>query len=240
MRLERLSPSQLTLYRANPCLWLGKYRFGWREDFGPAASRGNAIEAGLNHALSDSVRLVDRSLPYAMERFELDAQGVADDDVQKQRELIEPMLAQAIMACGGWPSGPMYQVRVEHHIEGVSVPILGYLDFEWADRIVDLKTTERIPSEPRADHILQCAIYSDARKKPASLLYVSGKKFQWYELTPEQIAEGLADARRAAQAIESLCIVFDTPQKAARVMTPNFDDFRWSDTTREAAKAVWS
>lgn len=239
MKLDRLSPSQLVLFKNNPCLWLLKYHFGARDDVGPAAWRGSAVEAGLNAALGTDVRLVDRCLPHAVGRFELDAQGLADDDVAKQRDLIEPMLSQAIMACGTLPAKPMQQVRVDHHLDGVSVPLLCFVDYDYPEFLFDLKTTERIPGEPRDDHVLQCAIYSAARKKPARLLYVSGKKSQWYELSEEQIAEGLADARRAAQAIQALCEIFDLPTQAARTMVPNFSDFRWSDATKQKALELW-
>ena len=237
MKLDRLSPSQLTLYRANPCLWLGKYHWGWKDDAGPAAWRGSAVEAGLTYALRGDPA---SALPAALGRFEIDAQGVADDAVEKQRALIEPMLTQAIDATKDLPRDPTYQQRVETYLDGVSIPILCYVDYDWPDFLKDLKTTERIPSKPRADHVMQVAIYSAARKKPGGLIYVSDKRHQSYELTEDQVAEGLADARRAAQAIVSLCEWFDTPEQAARVMVPAWDDFRWTPTLKEKAMEIWA
>ena len=236
MKLERLSPSQLTLYRANPCLWLGKYHFGWRDEAGPAAWRGSAVEAGLNAILHQQPNAIE----LANGRFEQDAQGLADDAAAKNRALIEPMLDEAIDATTELPRKPAMQVRCEHFLEGVNIPLLCFVDYDWPDFLMDLKTTERIPTEPRADHILQCAIYSAARKKPARLLYVSAKKHSWFELTPEQVAAGLQEARLAAQAIVALCEWFDTPEQAARVMVPAWDDYRWTPALKEAAMRIWA
>lgn len=243
MRLERLSPSQLVLYRANPCLWLGKYYMGWKDEAGPAAWRGSAVEAGLNVWLAGWVSGPSANNgPYdtARVRFELDAQGDVSEEVDKQRQLVNPMIDEAARACATLPLRPTTQMRCEHFLDGVNVPLLCFVDYDYPDFLFDLKTTERIPTEPRADHVLQCAIYSAARKKPARLLYVSAKKHQWFELTGEQVAEGLADARRAAQAIVALCEIFDLPTQAARTMCPNWDDFRWSDATKAKAMEIWA
>ena len=56
--------------------------------------------------------------------------------------------------------------------------------------IVDLKSTLRLPSSPKVDHIRQQALYSVVHRKPIALLYATPKKSLWYELSEQDIMDG--------------------------------------------------
>jgi hypothetical protein len=229
--IKHLSASSLCLFKSQPSLWIGKYLMGWKDQAGAAAWRGSAVEAGLDAALFG----LSDPLAKARERFELDAQGEAGDDVQKQRDLLAPLLGQASMACLeiGQPTGR--QFKVELRFDGIEWPVIGYIDYLYHDFLFDLKTTERLPSAPRADHILQQAIYAEASGRPAKLLYVTPKKSAWYEVTPEMQAEGLAEARRLAGNIGALLRLSDDPKALLRAFPIDPENFRWSDETKKLA-----
>ena len=73
------------------------------------------------------------------------------------------------------------------------VPIIGFKDFSYDDKgfSVDLKTTERIPSEIPQDHRLQVSIYHKASDNQAQrLAYTSAKECLILELTSEQAKTG--------------------------------------------------
>ena len=63
----------------------------------------------------------------------------------------------------GIPTG--YQERVEIRLEDVPVPLIGYPDWTFDDHglLVDLKTTERLPSSISDAHGRQGAVYARAR-----------------------------------------------------------------------------
>jgi hypothetical protein len=57
-----------------------------------------------------------------------------------------------------------YQDRVEIFLEDVSVPVVGFIDWRFDDHglIVDLKTSERLPSAISLSHARQGAVYARA------------------------------------------------------------------------------
>lgn len=240
MKLEYTSPSQMVLFKANMCKWLLTKQMGVDDPVGPAAWTGKAVESGLDIVLTGDKTFSPRDK--AMMTFEAEAQGEVSDKIDEYRALVYPMLDEAIDATTELPrlEGHNIQFNIRHFLDGVNIPIVGRLDYEWPEFIMDLKTTKRIPSEPKPDHVLQVSIYAAARQKGARLLYVSGKKHQWFTLTDEQIESGLADARRVARAMVALCERYETPEEASKFMVPDFSDFRWSDITKAKALEVWT
>ena len=55
-----------------------------------------------------------------------------------------------------------YQEKVEVPIDDMPVPIIGYIDFRFKDKIVDLKTSTRMPTRPTEAQKRQMALYSMA------------------------------------------------------------------------------
>ena len=234
-RLKHLSPSSLNLFRAQPALWVGKYLMGWKDAAGPAAWRGQAVEAGLDSVLYGR----EDSAQRAMGRFELDASGESTEAIDKQRALIAPMLAQATEACktAGIPTGR--QFKIEHHMDGVPWPIIGFIDYLYPDFSFDLKTTERAPSSARSDHILGQSVYAAATKRPAKLLYVTPKKAVWFEVDPEQQRVGLEEVGRLGRAVAALLALSDDPVELLRALPCDFSDFHWNDELKaEAIKII--
>jgi hypothetical protein len=231
--IKHLSPSSLLTYQNNPAMWVGKYLFGWRDDAGPRAWLGGAVETGLHSKISGAEDFMER----ALHAFDEKAQGEIREDIEDARQHLRPMLQQA---CEAYKTRigarPLYQVKCEWWIDGIEVPVIGYLDFEWPEQIDDLKTTLAIPSKPRPDHVAQIAMYMKAREKDCgSLLYVSPKKFAQYQITMEQAEEELRALVRSAKAIRHMLGMARDKNDAARIFAPDFSDFRWNETTKALA-----
>lgn len=237
--IEHLSPSSLNLYAANPSLWVGRYLLKWSDEFGPAASRGTAIEAGLDLWLFDRTKAAEAEA-VALANFADRTQGVADDEHEAERANIAPMLRQAIEALKDAPVPVGRQMRVEYYANGIEVPIIGFCDYIFDDFILDLKTTKACPSSIKADHARQVALYSAAKSKPARILYVTGKKSANYLVTDEESAVALRDLERHARAVRHLLKHSFDANEAAKFFAPVLDDFRWSPKTVDAANQLWS
>lgn len=236
--ITHLSPSSLNLYAANPCLWVGRYLLKWADEFGPAAARGTAIEAGLDHWLFQ--RDVTAAEQVALANFADRTQGVADDDHEAERANIGPMLLQAIAALKDAPVPVARQIKIEHYANGVEVPIIGYVDYVFEDFGLDLKTTKACPSSIKADHGRQVATYAEARKQPFKVLYVTAKKSAMYDLGADEQAFHLRDIERQARAVRHLLHKSQDADDARRFFAPSPDDFRWSPGTTAAANELWS
>lgn len=230
MTINHLSPSSLSLFRSQPALWVLKYLMGARDEAGPAAWRGSAVEAGLDVIL---YKVPGDPWVKANERFELDAQGEARDDMDKQRGLLAPLLQQATEAVKELGLPNARQFKIEHWLDGIEWPILGYVDYLYPEFGFDLKTTERMPSEPRADHVMQVSLYAAATKRPFRLLYVTPKKFQWFSITPEHQAIALSEARAIARNIQALLGLSADPARLLAALPADFENFRWSSNLKQ-------
>jgi len=224
--IRHLSPSSLNLWREQPGLWTLRYLNGFREDAGAAAWRGSAVEAGLEHFLRK--RDLEAAELHAVASFEANAQGLADDETDAERQLLVPMLRRAVDAFCEAPDLIATQLKVELFLDGVPVPVIGYADFVLEDgSIIDLKTTKQCPSAPKPDHARQVALYSEARQAPASLLYVTAKRSERYPV--EDTAPHIAAMRRDALALQWFLERHEDGQSALRSLPCNTDHFFWSD-----------
>lgn len=180
----------------------------------------------------------EEALGKALQRFELDAQGEASDTMEKQRVLMVGFLQQATIGCQASPeimaAKPIgRQMKIEHWLDGIEWPILGYVDYLYPEFGFDLKTTERMPSEPRADHVMQVSIYAVATKRPFRLLYVTPKKFQWFEVSPEQQSAALYEATMIARNIQALLRLSADPARLLAALPADFENFRWSPNLKQ-------
>lgn len=231
--ISHLSASSLALYRNEPALWCLKYLFGVKDEVGPAAWRGSAVEAGIDWYLYQGKGFYEK----AEERFELDAQGDLSEEVEKERAALLDFLTSAVkeMFPHGRPVARQY--KVEYRLEGIEVPIIGYVDYLYDDKLIDLKTTHRLPSEPRPDHACQVAVYAAATGKKPLIVYATPKKSATYEVA--DIEAALWPVIRSAHAVRALLATAKAKEDAARFFCPNLDSFYWSDATKQAALEVW-
>jgi hypothetical protein len=234
--IKHLSPSSLALYRQQPSLWCGRYLMGWKDEAGAKMWVGNAVESGLKAWLHGTPEGDARQI--AMQVFEQQAQGEVSNDIETGRTEIGPMLSRAIEQIEPrWNSKPLCQVACRHFVDGIEVPLVGYLDFAFDDGIIlDLKTTRALPSKPKTDHAAQVAFYCKARNAgQGSLLYCTTKKGALYGLSPDDIDAGYRSLIMAAKAVRTLLQNSPTKQDALRTFAPDFDSFYWSDATRKMA-----
>ena len=161
--------------------------------------RGTAVEDGFVAALRGG----KEPLEVALRSYELNCAGELTDEIEEQRELIKPMLEQALI----WQTpGPLNaaQLRVEYHLPQVVVPVVGYLDMGFEGIDVDLKNfTEKCPSAARPEHVRQVSLYRAARDRSGGLLYVASKRHAYYEVDDQSMDIALEEMRAAALSLQN-------------------------------------
>lgn len=242
--IDHLSPSSINCYIDERAWWCAKYLLGVKDEVGPKAWGGHAIEAGLDWYLfqrgDPDVREVALTKTFA--RFEEDAQGEVRDDIDKVRDDLEPMLNRAMEAAEHWPLPNARQLKLEHWIDGIEVPLWLYVDYTFPDWLLDLKATWRMPSQVSCAHARQVSVYSKATGKPPRLLYVTKSKTWPAELSVEDVEYHYGQLCSAARSIRALLETCETPERAALLNPPNLDHpYLWkSEAAREAAQTYWS
>lgn len=248
--MDHFSASQISLFLDEPALWLLRRFYGITAEVGPAAWRGSAIEAAMDLRLYKRGCSDEECLEKAMERFELDAQGILDDDHEKARQEIPLFLANLLPSLKDWPEPLARQMRIEWWPDGCGIPVIGYADYVFEDGIVDLKTTARMPSfdtstgqiKQKGDHLRQMAIYRASTDKPCTLLYVTPGKAKEpirYQVSDEEHSAALRQVTAAVKAMERLNRQSD-PKRIIDLFPPrDLAGFRWDAPSRAKACELW-
>lgn len=243
--ITHLSASHVNLFIAQPALWACSYLLKKRTAVGPAAHRGTAIECGVEAGLFDPELPVAECQRIAAEKFHGLTRLSADPRIEKERATIEDSVTVALAELRqyGIPEAAEggRQHKIVRTIEGIPVPVWGFLDFWWPEHgiIVDLKTTARVPSAISEAHARQGAIYAGSGgNTQVRMGYVSPKKMAVYVV--EDVAHHLAQFVTAAQAIERLLSLSDDGEMLTRCFAPDLSSFYWGDASARAlAQEIW-
>lgn len=221
--IEFLSCSSLNLWRAQPGLWAVRYLAKVKDDGTAAMWRGTAVENGLSALLRGAE--LEQATKLAEQNFDLNRNGQIEDEITQERELIAPMLKQ----CADWtPPADLSatQMRVQYVFPDVPIPIIGYLDFAFeSGHDVDLKTTKACPSTPRPDHVRQVSLYRAARGRTGGVLYVTGKRWAYYDINDDMMERALGDIQSDALTLQNFLSRCDSKQDALRSLPIDWDSF---------------
>jgi hypothetical protein len=199
--IKTLSPSQIIKWTGDRGAWYASTRAKVYDDAGPAAWRGDAVEAGLFASLNgkpDAGRVAHDLFQLRAEEYAQKHDGAFHEDGDEEEAKIDATLSRAIEAWGKEKLGrPLaYQAKAEAFLPGTRIALYGKPDFAIpAPRCcVDLKTANQIPSQPKdanekpqpkIEHAVAASFYAHARKEDeAKILYVStaGKPQTTYRL----------------------------------------------------------
>jgi hypothetical protein len=141
-------------------------------------------------------------------------------------DLIEPMLRQCVdFAVDNPQELAASQIEVKTWLDGISVPITGFVDFAFMGGIdMDLKSTKKCPGKPSDDHLRQVALYNKARGRPQALLYVTDKKRAFYPVSDEDMARALAELTEIARTLESFLAVVPDAETAVAIL-PHYEQY---------------
>jgi|TARA_Y100000289_G_scaffold4274_1_gene3953 hypothetical protein len=131
-----------------------------------------------------------------------------------------------------------YQEKVEVPIDDMPVPIMGYIDFRFKDKIVDLKTSTRMPIRPTEAQKRQMALYSMAYPNSSVDLFFATPK-EHKRFTLKNLTLYKKQLRKVALSIQKFLSISDDKHELASLMYPNLDSWLWSGMKEEANK-IWS
>jgi hypothetical protein len=242
--IAHLSASSLNLWAAQPALWIMERLLHRKSPTGIPAARGRAVEHGVHVGLVDPKKPAAECAAEAEREFNRETALIGDPRRDEERAKIAGYVLGALAELRqyGIPDG--YQERVEISLDGVPVPVIGFIDWRFSQHglIVDLKTTERHPSEIGNAHGRQGAVYATAHgnfgmrfayAKPAP-----GKKdpqqVKVLEMSGDDVARHLGALRAIALSLGRFLAVSNDPRELAGLLVPDFDSFWFSDPSVRA------
>jgi hypothetical protein len=176
------SAHSVNLFCASTAMWVLEKLLGLRQPVGAPAHRGVAIENGVTHGLMNPHAPLSECVKIAIVAYDTLMALSPDARREKYRETIDDMVRQALDELRPYGVPSRVQGLVQWQPEGLQLPIIGYFDFEWAQHglIVDLKTTEKMPSQIKVSHARQVAFYAASDNMAARLTYVTPRKCETY------------------------------------------------------------
>ena len=241
MKIERHSPSSLNLFSASPSMYVLERILGQKQPVGTVAHRGTAVEDGVTVGLLDPGASIGSCIEAALKKFDTVSALSSDARREDHRETIPAMVTTALAELRpyGVPSGT--QGFVEWRPEGLVYPIVGYFDYRWEQHgiLIDLKTTERLPSSIKIGHARQVGLYAATTgdNTDARLTYVTPKKHATYRL--ENVREHLNALHQIALRCEAFLALSDDPQFFTSITIPDLDSFYWGGPARQTAYEIW-
>lgn len=239
--VDHLSASSINTWINAPSLWILEKLLKFRGNMGAAAHRGTATEAGVSAGLFDHALDHDACVAVAMPIYDRLTALSGDPKRDAERAVIPGMIRQGLaLREHGVPQRPNQgdQHKVEIRLEGVDVPVIGYLDWLYPNEVLDLKTTLRVPSAMSETHLRQASIYKTAHMdRRVRFFYVSDKKAEKHTLTREQYDQAMRELTCAAMRLQRFLALSADAHELAAIVPHSSDSFYFNDPTTKA-KAI--
>lgn len=233
------SPSGLNMFTMSSALFVLERVLDLKQTVGAPAHRGTGVEAGVALGLLNPQASDKACIDAAHRAYDAASALSPDERKEKYRDTIPEMVRQTLEELRPYGIPTAVQGYITDHPEGLALPIVGYFDFLWEDKgiIVDLKTTDKMPSEIKQSHARQVSFYASDNFE-GLLTYCTPKKICTYRL--ENIRAHKQALIQIAKNVEQFLSASDDPGYFTRVTAPDLDSYLWSAPhMRELAFQHW-
>ena len=209
--LDHFSASGLRLLRVCPRAWQQRYIKGRKERPGEALTLGKAVHTAVGHSHTQKITshadlpveeviefFHDAAWPEAVEKDGGESEIRWDkkpDEVRRDGERVTRAYHTSV--------SPRIQPlaverRIEYLVPGIPIPFLGFIDYEEAENLIDLKTGKQVSRKPDANWRMQGVLYTAYTGKPTHFHSVSRAQTPSIAtpLQSEAMVVGLAEAQR--------------------------------------------
>jgi hypothetical protein len=234
--------SSVSKFRKNPSEWLCHYALGLKSPSNAAMTRGSLAEFGTYYKIKRGMQQRDgkdfaKLIRHRFKKLKfLNAEKECDNAILISKKFEEQLYERQLRDIVS------YQKQLVEKIDGLKYPVRLFTDFEYDSIIVDTKSTLRLPSAPKVDHIRQQALYSTLHKKKIALLYATPKKSLWYELSDDDVKYGYEETINDFKSLENYIIMCKNNLEEAIKITPLNTDpnpFEWDYNIKQEAKKIW-
>ena len=261
--LTHFSASQLNKPVAN---WLFESAYLSNEErrniiVGEAAAFGTSVHKGIQDILCSGVDAED-AIKDALFEFDFHQANKSEEKRVKYREVLPDAIHSGVNLLSEEFTGAEEERRVELNLDGVLLPIIGYVDLCVEGRFAEVKTKAPrpsrikadgtrgwskglIPKEPTWSHVLQAAIYAKATGFRPCIAYVSAEGGTVFtpenteKLSDESLSYAIEEVRRKAILRQNLLGVSEDVRVLAGLIEPDWTSFFWNEEHLQEAKELW-
>ena len=204
--------------------------------------RGNVSEFGAYYKLKRASQIKSDELCSKLLKWKFDRNKFVDGKGELQNSIAISDVFTKFLQDRQLTRVVSYQKEVSKKVDGLDYAIRGFTDFEFDNIIVDAKSTMRMPSSPKVDHIRQQALYATLYNKKTALLYASPKKTMYYELEENDIKDGYSEILSHFKSLEKYIKRCNNSLEEAIKTTPLYTDpnpFAWDINIKQEAIKIW-
>ena len=234
--------SSVGKFITNPSAWLCHYGLGLKSPSTPAMVRGNVSEFGAYYKLKKASQIKSDKLCSKLLKWKFDRNKFIEIGKELDNSIAIADVFTKFLQERQLTRIVSYQKEVSKKINGLDYPVRAFTDFEFDNIIVDAKSTMRMPSAPKHDHIRQQALYSKLYNKPTALLYATPKKTMYYELEQNDINDGYNQIMSYFKSLENYIKRCNNSLEEAIKITPLYTDpnpFAWDHNIKQEAEKIW-
>mgnify|MGYP000862373710 FL=1 len=238
--IDHLSASSINSFAAEPAMWCMERLLKKWSGTGSVASRGHAIEDGVTHGLMNPTADIEECQTLAVSSFDRRTALSGDKNRERHREQVAPTVALVLPELRQYGVPDLVQHKLDVMIPEVPVPFRCVTDFTWTTHgiVLDLKTSEKLPSQISASYARQGCIYVYGTNQEMRFCFGTPNKMAVYRL--DDLEQHVNAVQRIAKTMERFLSISTDPHELAGLLAPDFDDFRWaSPVTRALGRDVF-
>ena len=246
----KLSPSSINLFIEEPALWLLKHFKGLRSDSNIYAIRGKLVETFIN------MKLDGKEEPSFHSWLQEVLPSVFFDNVTFNEYDLKGFYKWGQLCYKNYLDNTKEfgtLVTRQREVSGIVDGILlaGFIDFEFEDTIVDLKTANKVPSllvrgdrkgqlpAFKAANIRQQAVYAMLSGKKVALLFANeAGESLLYKVTDKDIEEITPSILDTIKKIKK-CLDNGFERSIIEHIPKNINSMYWDDNLINEAKKLW-
>ena len=236
--INYLSPSSINTYISDMPMWVARYLFKIKSSSGAGAVRGIVQESVLANKYETGTfdyKLLEMKFMTMCTESMID---LGDVKVEKERNLLKNF-GKVIDENFNYKDLEEYQEKVEVPFDDMPVPVMGYIDFRFKNKIVDLKTSTRMPYKPTEAQKRQMALYSMAYPNSSVDLFFATPK-EHKKFTLKNLSIYKKQLKQVAFSIQKFLSISNDKHELASLIYPNFDSWMWNGKMKEEAQKIWN
>ena len=234
--INYLSPSSINTYISDMPMWVARYLFKIKSSSGAGAVRGIVQESVLANKYETGTfdyKLLEMKFMTMCTESMID---LGDVKVEKERNLLKNF-GKVIDENFNYKDLEEYQEKVEVPFDDMPVPVMGYIDFRFKNKIVDLKTSTRMPYKPTEAQKRQMALYSMAYPNSSVDLFFATPK-EHKKFTLKNLSIYKKQLKQVAFSIQKFLSISNDKHELASLIYPNFDSWMWNGKMKEEAQKI--
>ena len=245
--IKHLSATSMLQFRNDPALGIVYLVLGIREAGSPAMHRGTAVDEAIGSLLTQSIDPdLDQLKRAAAKKYraliENDPEHFNDRYVEQELRVLLRCLEVCVPLMRSWEQPSAYQKEICLQIDGIEVPVRGFIDLLYPSEGRELKSTVKPKREITQDHAFQISTYAMAIQQEtgewpeACVDYITPDSLQSYAL--DNVEVQAREVVETAFKIRTLLAAAKDEAALRKSVQPDFSRWIWKYRPRSKRVAM--